>query len=156
MSRFDGRSVIVTGGAKGIGGAICTAFAEEGARVVCADVDTVAGEALAAGAPSAGEIRFHRADVSKAAECDALVAATVEACGGVDILCNNVGIQPTDSYLPLHEVSDEAWDRILDVNLKSFFLMSRPCLGHMIKAGNGVIINTASVQGLQSAKGVPA
>ncbi|MBD06863.1 MAG: hypothetical protein CME24_21255 [Gemmatimonadetes bacterium] len=156
MSRFDGRSVIVTGGAKGIGGAICKAFAEEGARVVCADVDTVAGEALAAGAPSAGEIRFHRADVSKAAECDALVAATVEACGGVDILCNNVGIQPTDSYLPLHEVSDEAWDRILDVNLKSFFLMSRPCLGHMIKAGNGVIINTASVQGLQSAKGVPA
>ena len=87
MSRFDGRSVIVTGGAKGIGGAICTAFAEEGARVVCADVDTVAGEALAAGAPSAGEIRFQRADVSKAAECDALVAATVEACGGVDILC---------------------------------------------------------------------
>lgn len=156
MSRFEGRSVIVTGGAKGIGAAICTAFAEEGARVTCADVDVAAGEALAAASPSAGEIRFVRADVSQRADCEALIAGTVEAAGSVDVLCNNVGIQPTDSYQPLHEVSDEAWDRIIGVNLKSFFLMSRGCLQHMLGAGSGVIINTASVQGLQSAKGVPA
>ncbi|MBT4610248.1 MAG: SDR family NAD(P)-dependent oxidoreductase, partial [Gemmatimonadetes bacterium] len=56
MSRFEGRSVIVTGGAKGIGAAICTAFAEEGARVMCADVDVVAGEALASAPTAAGEI----------------------------------------------------------------------------------------------------
>ncbi|MBT4097136.1 MAG: SDR family oxidoreductase [Gemmatimonadetes bacterium] len=156
MSRFEGRSVIVTGGAKGIGAAICTAFAEEGARVMCADVDVVAGEALASAPTAAGEIHFLRADVSKAQECDDLVAATVAAFGGVDVLCNNVGIQPTDSYQRLHEVTDDAWDRILDVNLKSFFLVSRVCIPHMLSAGGGAIINTASVQGLQSAKGVPA
>lgn len=156
MNRFEGHSVIVTGGAKGIGGAICTAFAEEGARVMCADVDADAGEALAANAPTAGEIHFQRADVSQRTDCEALIAATVAAFGRVDVLCNNVGIQPTDSYLPIHEVSDEAWERIIDVNLKSHFLMSRGCLHHMLAAGRGVIINTASVQGLQSAKGVPA
>ena len=156
MSRFAGRSVIVTGGAKGIGAAICTAFAEEGARVMCADVDVAAGETLAAEAPAAGEIRFQRADMSQREDCGALIAATMDAFGAVDVLCNNVGIQPTDSYQPIHEMSDENWERIIGVNLKSVFLMSRGCLRHMRDAGRGVIINTASVQGLQSAKGVPA
>ncbi|MBT7862974.1 MAG: SDR family oxidoreductase, partial [Gemmatimonadetes bacterium] len=156
MSRFAGRSVIVTGGAKGIGAAICTAFAEEGARVMCADVDVAAGETLAAEAPAAGEIRFQRADMSQREDCGALIAATMDAFGAVDVLCNNVGIQPTDSYQPIHEMSDENWERIIGVNLKSVFLMSRGCLRHMLDAGRGVIINTASVQGLQSAKGVPA
>ena len=72
------------------------------------------------------------------------------------MLCNNVGIQPTDSYQPIHEVSDQTWERIIGVNLTSCFRMSRGCLPHMLEAGAGVIINTASVQGLQSAKGVPA
>jgi NAD(P)-dependent dehydrogenase (short-subunit alcohol dehydrogenase family) len=156
MSRFEGRSVIVTGGAKGIGAAICRAFAEEGARVMCADVDVAAGEALASAPTGCGEIRFFRSDVSEAQDGADLVAATVAAFGGVDVLCNNVGIQPTDSYQRLHEVAEAAWDRILDVNLKSFFLVSRGCIPHMLSAGAGVIINTASVQGLQSAKGVPA
>ena len=71
-------------------------------------------------------------------------------------LVNNVGIQPVDSYLPAHEFPEETWDRILDVNLKSGFLMSKYAVPFMLKQGAGVIVNIASVQGRQSMKGVPA
>jgi NAD(P)-dependent dehydrogenase (short-subunit alcohol dehydrogenase family) len=74
----------------------------------------------------------------------------------VDILCNNVGIQPQNSYLPADELTEEMWDRIVGVNLKSNFLMTKYCVPEMRRRGGGVIINTASVQGLQSALGVSA
>lgn len=155
MSRFADKIVIVTGGAKGIGRAICLAFAGEGARVLCADVDEEAGGQLEK--DTAGlTVRFQRADVSRSPDCRALVEAAVTRWGGVDVLCNNVGIQPPTSYLPAHELPEEAWDRIIDVNLKSFFLMAKYCVPSMQQRGGGVIINTASVQGLQSAKGVSA
>ena len=153
MADFTGKSVIVTGGAKGIGRGICLAFAREGAKVICADVDEEAGNELSR---EVGEIRFVRADVSQAADCDGVVATAVSGNGGVDVLCNNVGIQPTNCYLPAHEMTEEMWDRIIGVNLKSFFLMSRLCVPEMKKRGGGAIINTASVQGLQSMKGVSA
>ena len=153
MADYTGKSVIVTGGAKGIGRGICLAFAREGAKVICADVDEEAGNELSG---EVDEIHFVRADVSQAADCDAVVATAVSGNGGVDVLCNNVGIQPTDTYVPAHELSEEMWDRIIGVNLKSFFLMSRLCVPEMKKRGGGAIINTASVQGLQSMKGVSA
>lgn len=157
MAEFADKAVIVTGGAKGIGRGICLAFAREGARVLCADVDEKAGlqiEKDAAGLP--GLIRFQRADASSSADCQSLVHSATQQWGGVDVLCNNVGIQPTDSYLPAHELSEDQWDRIIDVNLKSAFLMTKYCVPMMKERGGGVIINTASVQGLQSAKGVSA
>jgi len=157
MPTFDNKVVIVTGGAKGIGRGICWAFAQKGAQVLCADVDEAAGVQLVAEAGDlAGTIQFRRADVAKSSECQALVEAVVADWGGVDVLCNNVGIQPTNSYAPAHELPEELWDRILDVNLKSAFLMSKYCIPEMQKRGGGVIINTASVQGLQSMKGVSA
>ncbi len=157
MSEFQNKVVIVTGGAKGIGSGICRAFAREGARVLCADVDAKAGELLAAECASLpGHIRFQEADVARDNACRALTQAVVSEWGGVDILCNNVGVQPTSSYLPAHELPEETWDYILNVNLKSAFLMTRHCIPEMIKRGGGVIINTASVQGLQSTKGVCA
>ncbi len=155
MGEFSGKSVIVTGGAKGIGRAISLSFVNAGANVACADVDEAAGAEithLAEGA--AGTLRFIKADVSLSAACKALVEQTVGAFGGVDILCNNVGIQPTNSYLPAHEVAEELWDRIINVNLKSRFLMTKYCVPEMQKRGGGAIINTASVQGLQSQLGV--
>ncbi|MDA0747069.1 MAG: SDR family NAD(P)-dependent oxidoreductase [bacterium] len=156
MSEFKNKTVIVTGGAKGIGRGICLAFAQEGARVLCADVDVEAGEKIVAESTSLpGQIRFQKADVSQASDCKTLVDAAVE-WGGPDILCNNVGIQPTNSYLPAHELPEDLWDRIINVNLKSCYLMTRYAVPHMKKRGGGVIINTASVQGLQSMKGVPA
>lgn len=152
MSEFDDKVVIVTGGAKGIGCGICEAFVHEGAHVLCVDVDDAAGNALAA---SAG-VRYLNADVAGSAGCRSAVAEAVGVWGGVDILCNNVGIQPTVSYLPADELPEEMWDRIMDVNLKSQFLMAKYCVPEMKKRGGGVIINTASVQGLQSMKGVSA
>ena len=158
MAEFEGKVVIVTGGAQGIGRGICDAFAREGARVLCADVNEETGAALAADedATGEGEIAFQKADVSISDECEVVVKRAVSEWGGIDVLCNNVGIQPSDSYLPAHELPEEAWDRIIDVNLKSFFLMARLCVPELKKRGGGAIINTASVQGLQSMKGVSA
>ena len=157
MAEFEGKVVIVTGGAKGIGTGITRVFAAEGARVAAVDIDEVAGATIAAEGDSlAGEIRFMNYDVSEGAACEQLVSEVVGEWGGVDVLCNNVGIQPTDSYQPAHEVPDEQWDRILAVNLKSHFLMTKQCVPHMMAQHSGVIINTASVQGLQSATSIAA
>ena len=156
MSEFSGKTVIVTGGAKGIGESVTRAFAQAGANVFSADVDTEAGARIEAeSADAAGTITFVNADVSQSDVCAALVRQAA-ASGGVDVLVNNVGIQPLDSYLPAHEFPEEAWDRILAVNLKSGFLMSKYAVPEMLKRGGGVIVNIASVQGRQSMKGVPA
>ena len=157
MSEHEGKAVIVTGGAKGIGRAITLAFGQAGAHVACADVDDAAGaqvDALARDLP--GTVRYCHRDVSQAEECAALVQDVLATWGQVDVLCNNVGIQPTDSYLRAHEMPEAMWDRILDVNLKSAFLMSKYAIPSMQAAGGGVIISTASVQGLMSAHQVPA
>ena len=155
FQNFQNKVVIVTGGAKGIGRAISLSFARAGANVLCADVDVKAGEQLAEeGKNLAGQLVFVNADVSQSAVCKKLVDQAVADFGGVDIVCNNVGIQPTNSYLPAHELPEELWDRIINVNLKSRFLMTKYAVPEMKKRGGGVIINTASVQGLQSALGV--
>ncbi|MCZ6680136.1 MAG: SDR family NAD(P)-dependent oxidoreductase [Candidatus Poribacteria bacterium] len=157
MSDFTNKVVIVTGGAKGIGRAICLAFAGKGAQVLCADIDETAGAQITdEAADLAGSIQFQRADVAHNATCQSVVETAVAAWGGVDVLCNNVGIQPASSYLPAHELPEEMWDRIVDVCLKSYFLMTQHCIPSMKQRGGGVIINTASVQGLQSMKGVSA
>lgn len=153
MPEFEGKSVIVTGGAKGIGRGICEAFAGSGAHVLCLDVDERAGEELAA---LHEPIVFHQTDVAVNAECEAATQVAVSEFGGVDVLCNNVGIQPLDCYVPAHELSEEGWDRIIAVNLKSYFLMAKHCVPELKRRGGGAIINTASVQGLQSMKGVAA
>ena len=157
MPEFQDKVVIVTGGAKGIGRGISLGFARQGAHVLCADVDAAAGAQIAQDSGDlAGEVVFGAADVAQAEACRGLVEQAAAQWGGVDVLCNNVGIQPVSSYLPAHEYPEEMWDRIIDVNLKSFFLMTKYCVPEMLKRGGGAIINIASVQGLQSAQGVSA
>ncbi len=157
MAMFDNKVAIVTGGAVGIGAAAALAFARERASVSVADIDREAGRKLLERMRAEG-LRglFVEADVSKAADCRRAVAETVSSFGGVDILVNNAGIQPVSAYLTVEETPEEVWDRILNVNLKSHFLMSKYAIPEMRKRGGGVIINTASVQGLQSQKRVPA
>ncbi len=101
---FSGKSVIVTGGAKGIGRGICLGFAGAGAHVLCADIDAAAGAELEAlGAQASGEIRFHAADVSVSADCQALIDSATGAWGGVDVVCNNGAFRAVspDKCLPV-------------------------------------------------------
>ena len=156
MASFGGKVVIITGGALGIGQATAWEFAKEGAKVAIADVNREAGEATVAQVERlGGEGLMLQADVSDSSECRRVVEATVERFRGVDILFNNVGIQPPASYVNVEDTPETLWDRIIGVNLKSCFLMSKYAIPEMRKRGGGVIINTASVQGLQSQPLVP-
>ena len=157
MGSFDDKVVIVTGGALGIGRATALEFAREGANVVIADVNESAARGIASALSDLGGVGLLVvADLARMDECRRVVSETVAAFGGVDILFNNVGIQSPDSYLNVEDTPEAMWDRILDVNLKSCFMMSKFAIPEMRKRGGGVIINTASVQGQQSQKLVPA
>jgi NAD(P)-dependent dehydrogenase (short-subunit alcohol dehydrogenase family) len=151
---FDGKVVIVTGAALGMGRATALEFARQGARVCVADVNTEAGRRTVA--EMDGQGLLVEADLARAADCQRVVSETLTAFGGVDVLFNNVGIQPADSYRSVEDTSEEQWDRSLGVNLKSYFLMAKFTIPELRSRGGGVIVNNASVQGLQSARGVPA
>lgn len=156
MFDFKNKIVIVTGGAGGIGRGISLEFARAGAQVICADVDQQAGDQLILEARSyQGEIHFVYGNMELKTTYTRIIEKAKEL-GGVDVLCNNVGIQPPGSYVPIDELSEELWDHIITVNLKSFFLMTKYCIPLLKSRGEGVIINTASVQGIQSMKGVAA
>jgi NAD(P)-dependent dehydrogenase (short-subunit alcohol dehydrogenase family) len=149
--------VVVTGAAMGIGRATAAAFAEEGATVVLADVavqegSSAAGEIEAGG----GRALFVEADVALSVSARQVIQKAVEQFGGVDVLINNVGIQPSESFERAENLAEEVWDRVMAVNVKSHFLMAKYAIPEMRKRGGGVIINVASVQGLQSTHLVPA
>jgi NAD(P)-dependent dehydrogenase (short-subunit alcohol dehydrogenase family) len=158
MGEFNGKVVIVTGGSKGIGGGISAAFARAGAAVT---VNGFSDEATASALVRQLGDEGHTAqvamgDVSGSEECKRIVDATVAAYGAVDVLVNNAAIQPPSLYLNVEDLPEEDWDRIINVNLRSHFLMSKYSIPEMRKRGGGVVINVASVQGLQSQPLVPA
>jgi NAD(P)-dependent dehydrogenase (short-subunit alcohol dehydrogenase family) len=154
---FAGKVAIVTGGALGMGRVTAQEFARQGAQVTIADIDAQAGAAAVAEIErDGGQALLVEADLARAADCERVVRSTVERFGGVDVLFNNVGIQPLDSYANAEDTTEAQWDRILGVNLKSYFLMAKYALPEIRKRGGGAIINNASVQGLQSVPGVPA
>jgi meso-butanediol dehydrogenase / (S,S)-butanediol dehydrogenase / diacetyl reductase len=148
--RFAGRSVIVTGGAAGIGAATARLFAGEGAKVVIADLDP-AGEALARELRGQGrDATFVRTDAADASDAEALVAETVRRHGRLDVLHNNAGVLVIGDVTTLSEAD---WDRCIDVNLKSVFLVSKHAVPAMRAAGGGAIVNTASVAGKAGGRG---
>ncbi len=148
--RFAGKSVIVTGGAAGIGAASARLFAAEGARVVIADLDP-AGEALAAELCGQGrEAAFIRADVADARDAESLVALAVRRYGRLDVLHNNAGVLVIGDVTSLSEAD---WDRCMDTNLKSIFLVSRHAVPALRQSGGGAIVNTASVAGKAGGRG---
>lgn len=134
--RFEGRSVIVTGGGSGIGAEMVRLFAAEGARVLAADLDP--------GDVPAG-VLAHRVNVSQPDEMRAMVAAALESFGRVDVLCNNAGVGSTADVLG---TSLEEWEHVFAINVRGTFLGTQAVLPAMLEAGSGVIVNTASVAGM--------
>jgi NAD(P)-dependent dehydrogenase (short-subunit alcohol dehydrogenase family) len=135
---LTGRVCIVTGGAQGIGEACIRRFAREDAKVVIADIDDTRGAALAR---ELGGLYVH-CDVGDRAQVDALVAQTLAAHGGIDVLVNNAGIFRAADFL---DVSEADFDAVLRINLKGSFLVGQAVAREMAKAGKGSIINMSSV-----------
>ncbi|MFC8347417.1 SDR family NAD(P)-dependent oxidoreductase [Streptomyces sp. NPDC057280] len=145
---LDGRSVIVTGAGSGIGRAAALAFAAEGSKVVVADLNAETAEKVVSEIEEAGGTAVAvTGDLSEQAVVDRVTATAVERFGGVDVLVNNAGIM--DRMSAAADVSDAEWERVIRVNLTAPFLLTRAVLPHMLKAGKGAVVNTASEAGLR-------
>jgi NAD(P)-dependent dehydrogenase (short-subunit alcohol dehydrogenase family) len=137
---------LITGGASGIGRATALLFAREGAAIALADINADAGLRVAEEITQAGgRAFFERVDLTLAAECQRLAKRTIREFGRVDILFNNAGIIRRATVL---ELAENDWDRVMAVNVKAIYLLSREVIPLMQKAGGGTIINTASGWGL--------
>jgi len=144
--RLKDKVALVTGAASGIGRATAALFGQEGAKVMCADLDGEGAERVARQiADSGGEAASTRVDVSVGADVERMVRETVERWGRLDVLLNNAGIV---FLLPLTQVSEEQWDRLMNVNLKGVYLGCKYAIPQMVGQGKGVIVNTASIAGL--------
>lgn len=156
MKRFDlnfeNRTVLITGAATGIGRATALAFAAAGASVVIGDVDqraeTTAADIVSAG----GRAIFHKTDVTRSDQVKSLVDRAVAEFGSLDVAFNNAGLLPPTA--PLAEQSEEDWHRIIGVDVTGVFLAMKHELAHMVQAGHGVIVNTASVAGIRADPGM--
>ena len=145
LKEFEGKVALITGGGNGIGLATARLFAERGARVAIADVNREAGEQAAELLRQSGaEVMFVYGDVSDKAVVEQMVAETVATLGGLDYAANNAGItHPKDA-----EWDDDAFQRTLDINLSGVMHCLKAELRHMLAAGKGSIVNTASIGGL--------
>ena len=137
--RLAGKVAVVTGGASGIGRAMCERFAAEGAVVAVVDLDEETGGEVAAAVGG----MFVRADVTSSDEVEALYGEVAARQGRIDISCNNAGISPPDDDSIL-ETGLDAWERVQRVNLTSVYLCCKHVLPHLLARGKGSIINTAS------------
>jgi 2-hydroxycyclohexanecarboxyl-CoA dehydrogenase len=147
--RFQDKVVVVTGAAGGIGLAICQRFASEAALVVVTDVNAEGAEATAAGIRAAGgRARSFAADIATVAGCRAVITDVMAVEARIDVLCNNAGVNRRGNLLSL---TAEDWDLSFAINIDAMFHLCQAALPHMIAAGGGAIVNTASQWGLHPA-----
>jgi NAD(P)-dependent dehydrogenase (short-subunit alcohol dehydrogenase family) len=148
--KLTGKAAVITGGASGVGAAIARLFAREGANLALIDIDATkgmqtCGEIQAAG----GTCRFYEADVSNGVQVARAASMILSDLKRVDILVNNAAIWKPGR---VDDLSEDTWDRVLDTNLKSVFLVSKHILPSMIAEEHGVVINVASVAGLSGGR----
>ncbi len=143
---FSGKTVLITGGATGIGRASALAFSRAGASVLIGDVDARAAETVSLIEAEGGKAMFVETDVRNAAAVSALVDTCVDRFGGMHMAFNNAGILPPQR--PLHEVPEDELDLAIDVDFKGVFFAMQAEIRHFLKTGGGAIVNTASVGGL--------
>lgn len=147
MKEFNDKVALITGASTGIGRAAATAFAREGAKLVLADVNAEVGEAFAAELRKAGsEAIFVRTDVSRAEDCEAMVARALQTFDRLDVAFNNAGISDAPQTAT-PEYSLELWEKIIGINLSGVFYCLRYEIPALLKSGGGAIINTSSVAG---------
>ncbi len=145
--RLKDKVALITGAASGIGRATALLFGQEDAKVMCADVNGDGGERVARQIiDTGGEAASLTVDVAREEDVQRMVRETVERWGRLDILFNNAGI---GFGLPVTQVSEEDWDRLIDINLKGVFLACKHAIPEMVKQGGGAIVNTASDAGLR-------
>ncbi|MCB2102308.1 MAG: glucose 1-dehydrogenase [Rhodobacterales bacterium] len=148
-NRLAGKVAIVTGAASGFGAGIARRFAAEGARVLVADLNDIAGRVVAEALPGA---LHQRCDVADGSQVQALVDRAVADLGGLDILVNNAGVPQRN--MPMLDVDEATFDRIFAVNVKSLYLTARSAVPVMRARGGGVIINTASTAAVRPRPGL--
>ncbi|MFL5814758.1 MAG: SDR family oxidoreductase [Bdellovibrionia bacterium] len=142
MEQLKDKVILVTGGGRGLGEAICQVLSRSGARVVVADVRREQAQQVAAKIRDSGYIATPmELDVSDEARAESAIRQTVSELGRVDALINNAGVDVT---VPIEEMSAQDWDRIIDVNLRGPFLMSKYALPHMRERKSGYILNVVS------------
>ncbi|MBR0602623.1 SDR family NAD(P)-dependent oxidoreductase [Bacillus safensis] len=147
-----GKVVLITGGASGIGLAAVKLFLEHGAKVAVADINEDSGKQLVESLPHE-HAAFFKTDITNEADCQKTVQSVLSQFGTIDVLINNAGIEIVS---PIHEMTLENWNHILQVNLTGVFLMSKHTLPHMLEKKSGSIINTGSVGGLVGWPDIPA
>ena len=144
-NRAHQKSVIVTGGSKGIGRGIAKVFAGEGAKVLLVGRQSDAGEQAAREiVDGGGSASFLRADVSDPGDVETMVEAAVGRHGGIDVLCSNAGVFPSAR---LDEMTEEEWDTVNSINLKGTFLTVKACLPELKRSGAGRVLLTSSITG---------
>jgi len=142
--RLKDKVAIITGSAGGMGQSAAELFAREGASIVVTDIAYDAGEETARKIRDmGGRAIFVTANVAKENDVKNMVGSAIDAFGHVDVLYNNAGIMPSNDG-SVTDITGEIWDRVMDVNLKSAFLVSKYTIPHMMKQGKGSIINVAS------------
>jgi NAD(P)-dependent dehydrogenase (short-subunit alcohol dehydrogenase family) len=151
--KLEGKVALITGGTEGMGFATALLFLREGAKVVIAGRSKQKGQRAVESLRGLGQVRFVQGDVSKASDARRMVERTVKAFGRIDILFNNAGI-----YLEktAEDTTEEEWDRVLDVNLKGAFLVTKYAVPYMISQGGGSIVNNSSDAGLIGNRTCPA
>lgn len=149
--RFEGKSVVITGGAGGIGKSAARLFAGEGARVMIAGRSEERCSEICTEMNNQGYTsQYYLGDLSDKTYCEGLIAKTVETFGAIDILINNAGIIPRGDIL---QTTDDMWFAALSINLTAVFYLCRAAIPHMKKQGGGAIVNTSSVWGVYPGPG---